>query len=358
MPTLLRLSGCATALIFLLAIYGCATSYKECASSNNAGQAKASYPGQPAPRQDDEIVAAGQFFHTGAPVVLWFAPNGYDAYRQARWFAKRPNKMADYLLHKNNPPNHYGIRAVNSWSKSELYKLRRGQWTLKQLRGVINKIVLHYDACGTSQKCFEVLQKRGLSTQFMLDLDGTIYQTMDLKERAWTAGIANDHSINIEIANIGAYPPDKASILKKWYHQSSGGPTTITIPKGYGHELHPNLGKHPARPNPISGQINGRMLTQYDYTPAQYRSLIKLTAALHRIFPKIKLQVPRNQKGAVLMSHPLTHKQLKQFHGIIGHQHVTIKKEDPGPAFQWNWFLDQVKKTLNNTAASCANGQE
>src|SRR5699024_10191103 len=107
-------------------------------------------------RSGDEIVVAGQFFHTGAPVVLWFAPNGYDAYRQARWFDKRPNKASEYKPAEKNShyyvPFHYGIRDVNSWSKSELYKLRRGQWALGQLRGVINKIVLHYDACGTSQR--------------------------------------------------------------------------------------------------------------------------------------------------------------------------------------------------------------
>jgi N-acetyl-anhydromuramyl-L-alanine amidase AmpD len=37
----------------------------------------------------------------------------------------------------------------------------------------------------------------------MLDLDGTIYQTLDLKERASHATIANSRSIGIEIANMG-----------------------------------------------------------------------------------------------------------------------------------------------------------
>ncbi|HXS69039.1 MAG TPA: hypothetical protein VN761_09365, partial [Candidatus Polarisedimenticolia bacterium] len=30
--------------------------------------------GQMEPRRGDEIVAAGQFFHTGTPVVLWMDP--------------------------------------------------------------------------------------------------------------------------------------------------------------------------------------------------------------------------------------------------------------------------------------------
>src|SRR5215510_14135501 len=42
--------------------------------------------GQMEPRQGDEIVAAGQFFHTGTRVVLWMDPDGYDAYRVERRF--------------------------------------------------------------------------------------------------------------------------------------------------------------------------------------------------------------------------------------------------------------------------------
>ena len=36
--------------------------------------------------EEHEIVIAGQYFHTGAPVVLWTDPGGYDAYRTERRF--------------------------------------------------------------------------------------------------------------------------------------------------------------------------------------------------------------------------------------------------------------------------------
>src|SRR5438445_9309724 len=39
-------------------------------------------PGALAARKGDEIVVAGQFFHTGTRVVLWMDPGGYDAYRE------------------------------------------------------------------------------------------------------------------------------------------------------------------------------------------------------------------------------------------------------------------------------------
>ena len=44
-------------------------------------------PGAHASRTGDEIVAAGQFFHTGTPVVLWMDPGGYDGYRVERRFS-------------------------------------------------------------------------------------------------------------------------------------------------------------------------------------------------------------------------------------------------------------------------------
>src|SRR5207248_5689681 len=48
---------------------------------------KTSHVGQQLTRSGDEIVVAGQFFHTGVPVVTWMDPGGYDAYRVERRFA-------------------------------------------------------------------------------------------------------------------------------------------------------------------------------------------------------------------------------------------------------------------------------
>ncbi len=64
----------------------------------------------------------------------------------------------------------------------------------------------------------------------MLDLDGTIYQTLDLKEQAWHATIANGRSIGIEIANIGAYPAGAPNPLDRWYHREAGGLVRIVFP--------------------------------------------------------------------------------------------------------------------------------
>src|ERR1041385_3487864 len=78
-----------------------------------AGCAHGPQPGTFEPRRGDEIVVAGQFFHTGTPIVLWMDAGGYDAYRVERRFA--PLEKADWDdSKKENPglttPNRYGLR--------------------------------------------------------------------------------------------------------------------------------------------------------------------------------------------------------------------------------------------------------
>ncbi len=59
--------------------------------------------------------------------------------------------------------------------------------------------MLHYDVTAYSRTTFQVLHDyRGLSVHFMLDVDGTIYQTLDLKERAYHAGTANSRSVCVK----------------------------------------------------------------------------------------------------------------------------------------------------------------
>ncbi|MGZ8899189.1 MAG: hypothetical protein ACXW3Z_03760, partial [Limisphaerales bacterium] len=76
------------------------------------GCAQLPKPGTHAPRAGDEIVVAGQFFHTGTPVVLWMDPGGYDAYRVERRFA--PYDKSDWrdssAVNKElTTPNRYSL---------------------------------------------------------------------------------------------------------------------------------------------------------------------------------------------------------------------------------------------------------
>lgn len=301
-------------------------------------------PGQPEPRIGDEIVAAGQFFHTGTRVVLWIDPNGYDAYRDEPRFTNLTNEDPAKLF--TGP--HFNVRNHNL-TPEQFEAVRSGNWNLPLLQQTVDQFVIHFDADGTGRRCFHVLQDvRGLSVQFILDVDGTIYQTLDLKERAWQATIANSRSIGIEIANIGAFRVGETNPLDAWYQQTNGE-TILTIPDPLGAEgiLTSNFVGHPARPNLIEGNIQGKDLVQYDFTPEQYNALIKLTATLCKIFPKIKCQYPTNEVGELITS-KLPDDMLTNYTGILGHYHIQTDKVDPGPAFQWDYVVNGARKILDS----------
>ena len=306
--------------------------------------------GQLEPRTGDEIVAAGQFFHTGTPVVLWMDPGGYDAYRVERRFApidKSDWKDSQAEVSSLRTPNRYNLRH-DGLTTNQIETVRGGGWDLPTLQGVVDQFVIHFDVCGTSRTCFKVLQDgRGLSVHFMLDLDGTIYQTLDLKERAWHATTSNDRSVGIEIANMGAYPVGGKNPFAEWYQTNADGQTYITIPKRFGDGgiRTPNFVGHPARNEPVRGVIQGEDLIQYDFTPQQYAALTKLTAALCEIFPKLKCRYAVDAEGK-LIPHKLPDAELEDYEGVLGHYHIQSNKNDPGPAFQWERVIGGANKII------------
>jgi len=307
-------------------------------------------PGALAPRQGDEIVAAGQFFHTGTPVVLWMDPGGFDAYRVERRFSAITN--ADWkdsaaevpALHN---PNRYDLR--RGLTDGEIARVRGGGWDLPTLQKYVDQFVIHYDDAGTSRNCFKTLQdERGLSVHFLLDLDGTVYQTLDLKERAWHATISNSRSVGVEIANIGAFPPAADRPLQTWYARGTNGPTRIILPSAGGiqPERTPHFTGHPVRPDPVVGVVQGQTLEQYDFTPQQYQALIHLTAALCRIFPKMNCDYPRDASGQ-LINHKLSAEEWQNYAGVLGHYHIQSDKVDPGPAFQWDYMITHARRLID-----------
>lgn len=262
-------------------------------------------------RQGDEIVVAGEYFHTGARVVTWKDPGGYNAYTGA--------------------VDNFGAR--------------RGTSDLDGLRGTIDQLVVHYDSYGLSKLCFEALQRRGLSSHFLIDLDGTIYQTLDLQERAYHATVANNRSIGVEVASIGSFRVGQDAELNAWYGPDDTGRMRVNPPAGpvASGVRTPHFVARPVRAERIRGVINGDDQQQYDYTPEQYAALIRLTAALHRVFPKLRLDYPRDAAGRV-MTDKLTDTDYASFQGLLGHFHIQANKVDPGPAFDWEKVIQGARE--------------
>jgi N-acetylmuramoyl-L-alanine amidase len=323
-----------------------------------AGCKTAPRPGTLAARQGDEMVVAGQFFHTGTPIVLWMDPGGYDAYRVERRFSpldKSDWKHSQEEAKDLSSPNRYNLRNAGL-TEDELARVRGGGWDLPLLQKVVDQFVIHFDVCGTSRQCFNVLHDhRGLSVHFMLDIDGTIYQTLDLKERAWHATISNGRSIGIEIANMGAYGVNANNPFDQWYEKEPNGETRLKIPArlGDGGVRTKGFVGRPARREPVKGTIQGREQLQYDFTPEQYQALTRLTAALCRVFPKIACECPRDAAGNVIPQ-KLPDDELKAYQGVLGHYHIQTNKTDPGPAFQWEHVIGNARRMLNGGISDAA----
>jgi N-acetylmuramoyl-L-alanine amidase len=298
------------------------------------------------------MVVAGQLFHTGTRVVLWMDPGGYDAYRVERRFGpmEKASWEASHAENKDlTTPNRFGLRR-GELTDEEVERVRGGGWDLSVLRRVVDQFVIHYDGCGTSRQCFHVLHDvRDLSVHFLLDLDGTIYQTLDLKERAWHATSSNSRSVGVEIANVGAFGADDPNPFEKWYAKDASGNTVIQIPTPFESEnggiLTTGFVGHPARNEPVSGAIQDRELVQYDFTPQQYQALTKLTAALCKVLPGIKCDYPRDDRGQPLLER-MTDPDLKSFRGVLGHFHIQKEKVDPGPAFQWDKVIGGARELI------------
>jgi len=197
-----------------------------------------------------------------------------------------------------------------------------------------------------------------LSIHFMCDLDGTIYQTIDLKERARHATIANNRSIGIEIANLGSYRETEKDPLGEWYKTGPDGRVTITIPKRFGKS--PERSTHfigrPARRAMVIGEVQGSELHQYDFTPQQYRALARLTAALCAVFPRIVCDYPRDPGGR-LLDRKMPAEQFKEFHGVLGHYHIQANKVDPGPALQWDYVVGEARRLMKQKPPPDVNGR-
>jgi len=291
---------------------------------------------RPPERAQGYIVACGQRFAVDAPVVPWTEAPYYDATSTTHRFPKNAGR----------PGAEEGPRLVlGREARGALPALAPGSDDLELLREHVTQFVIHYDVCASSRRCFEVLQDlRGLSVHFLLDVDGTIYQTCDLRETCWHATKANGRSIGVEIANIGAYPVSSAAkTLGGWYKSDALGPYMV-YPPWFGETGVRTEGfiARPRIPQRVRGFAHGAEFEQHDFTPEQYASLAALSRALEEALG-LELVVPRDAAGAT-RTDVLSDAEFEAWSGLIGHQHITTRKTDPGPAFDWDHLLEITRQ--------------
>ena len=294
-------------------------------------------------RRGDEIVVCGQLYHTTTPVVLWTDPGGYDAYRLERRFVPLDQAQHASPERRRQAAGQPLQPAAKGLTEEEIERVRGGGWDLPLLRKAVDQFVIHFDARGTSRRCFEVLHDlRGLSVHFMLDLDGTIYQTLDVKE----AGLArDDRQRPVDRHRDRQHRGLSASNVRaRWTGGTSpgqGGPS--------------DRGPRPAGPirppRPDCAAPAGARRADRGNDPGPGAPPVRLHRPpvrfahppdgdpLHALSPRSAATIRAISPGpSCRPSFPTP--SSRRYRGILGHYHVQTNKVDPGPAFQWDRVIE------------------
>lgn len=161
-------------------------------------------------------------------------------------------------------------------------------------------VVTHWDAALSAGSCKKVLERRGISSHFVIDNDGTIVQLVDCNNIAWHAGIrrVNNASIGIDFSN--------AYYLK--YQKTY-------VKRGFG-------------PRPVleNSRVHGvRLKSHLGYYPVQVEAYKALIEALNKHYG-IPLECP--MKDGELLTKVHTPSRKAKFNGIVCHYHLTRGKID------------------------------
>ena len=189
------------------------------------------------------------------------------------------------------------------WSERGGMKARKGtyyDYTGRPKRPV-RLFVNHWDVCLSSKACQSVLDKRGISVHFLIDNDGTIYQTLDMQHGGWHAGSerVNRASLGVEISN--AYYPKYQS----WYKEN-----------GFGE-----------RPIKEKVRVHGELLQPFtDFYPVQIEALKELWKAINKS-TNIPYETVTNQFSTTSKRYEQDAKYGK-FSGFVSHYHVSKEKID------------------------------
>jgi len=275
-------------------------------------------------RPRGNLIIGGQVFNIDAPVVNW-TENGWDATSERCISTKTEFAPVCQAAPTGQYP--YGPLPVPYTQRySTRPNLRTPKWnggrnpSADAVRATIKQFVVHHDGCTTADMCFNVLQnERGLSVHFLLDNDGTIYQTIDLGLMAYHAADWNLYSIGVELCSRG-----DATTYPTAYASGRYGPQRATK----------------------NCKINGHTIKAFDYTDAQYDAFSKLCRELLRLFPNLPADYPQSSPGVQMWDTlPNATMERERFAGYIAHYHLTQQKWDPGP-FDFKEFCSKLRGAL------------
>ena len=167
----------------------------------------------------------------------------------------------------------------------------------------IRLFVNHWDVCLDSTRCNDVLNKRGISVHFLIDNDGTIFQTLDMQHGAWhgSSGRVNRASVGVEISN--AYYPK----YQNWYEK-----------RGFGE-----------RPTMKDVVVHGQKLPEFlGFYDVQIQAAQALWKAIESA-TAVEYKAPLDNNGNTSTKYEQDVVYGK-FAGIVSHYHCSKKKIDCG----------------------------
>jgi hypothetical protein len=187
------------------------------------------------------------------------------------------------------------------WNEEGGLKAKEGtfRWRGNQPKRDIMCFVNHWDVTTSALKCAKSFDQTGLSVHFLLDNDGTIYQSLDMQHVAWQAKGLNFESAGVEITN--------AFYLRFQKHYERGG--------------------HGKRPVWSGIRVHGDALPDFlGFYPIQIKALKALWKAVH-LATGIPLDVPVDDSGRTLETVD-RRVEAREYRGFISHFQLTKRKID------------------------------
>ena len=157
----------------------------------------------------------------------------------SQWQPRTSSRSTNHIVYNGE---FFAIRwdKVILWDEEDGLKAKEGCYR-KQVGEDrdIKLFVNHWDVCLSAESCQNVLDNRGISVHFLIDNDGTIFQTVDMQHQAWHAGNQNSFSVGVEISN--AY----YTKYQSWYVDKGFGERPLERGTVRGQELEEHLGFYP-----------------------------------------------------------------------------------------------------------------
>jgi N-acetylmuramoyl-L-alanine amidase len=267
------------------------------------------------PRTSGDLIIGGQRFRVDAPIINWTEGPRWDATLELG--VNTATDRDGFARCVGGVP--YGKLPLGPYTKRYSLRPRLRQYGVHPpydaVKASIRQFVIHHDGCTSSDMCFSVLQnERGLSVHFMIDNDGTIYQTIDLGLMAYHASEWNIDSIGVEMCNRG-----DAKQFPGVYDGGRFGPRRKTR----------------------AIKINNNTILAYEYTQQQIDALKALGRALMHLLPNLPAEFPQSSPGKQQWN-TIPKDQSMRFAGYIGHYHLWDQKWDPGP-FDFETFCRELR---------------